>query len=204
MSDIIGAARRGPDRPFQPSESCSATPRTTREHGLMENTNIILIVSIAVGGAIFVGIVLFWFIGVYLKKRVAPGISLKAPAASALRINWEEKRAQPRLTVSWNASFTGPHGPGRAQLRDISLGGAFVVCPSPLPLSERFQIAVELPDRTPLALNAEVVWSNANVPPDMIVNRGMGVRFIDNDASKRQLLTDAISALVAAPQPPAG
>jgi Tfp pilus assembly protein PilZ len=73
-----------------------------------------------------------------------------------------------------------------------------------LPLSDRFQIVIELPDGTPLALTAEVVWSNANVPADTIVNRGMGVRFIDNDASKRRRLTDAISALVAAPQPPAG
>ena len=169
----------------------------------MGNANTFLIVSIAVGGAIFVGFVLFWFIGVYLKKRVGPSISAKATAASALRINWEEKRAQPRLSVSWNATFAAPHDPGRAQLKDISLGGAFVLCPAPLPLSDRFQIVIELPDRTPLALNAEVVWSNANVPSDMIVNRGMGVRFINNDASKRRLLTDAISALVAAPQPPA-
>jgi c-di-GMP-binding flagellar brake protein YcgR len=170
----------------------------------MENTNTILIVGVAVGGAIFVGFVLFWFIGVYFKKRMSPGISAKAPPEFALRINWEEKRVQPRLSVSWNASFAAPHGPRRAQLKDISLGGAFVVCPAPLPLSDRFQIVIELPDGTPLALNAEVVWSNANVPADTIVNRGMGVRFIDNDASKRRRLTDAISALVAAPQPPAG
>ena len=170
----------------------------------MENANTILLVSIAAGGAIFVGIVLFWFIGVYLKKRVGPGISAKATPASALRINWEEKRVQPRLSVSWNASFATPHGPGRAQLKDISLGGAFVVCPAPLPLSDRFQIVIELPGGTPLALNAEVVWSNANVPADTIVNRGMGVRFIDNDASKRRILTDAISALATALQPPAG
>ena len=57
----------------------------------MENTNTMLIVGVAVGGAIFVGFVLFWFIGVFLKKRVGPGISAKAPPASALRINWEEK-----------------------------------------------------------------------------------------------------------------
>jgi PilZ domain len=170
----------------------------------MENTNTILIVGVAVGGAVFVGFVLFWFIGVYLKKRMSPGISVKAHPVFALRINWEEKRVQPRLSVSWNASFAAPHGPARAQLKDISLGGAFVVCPAPLPLSDRFQIVIELPDGTPLALNAEVVWSNANVPADMIVNRGMGVRFIDNDASKRRCLTDAISALVAAPLPPAG
>jgi len=170
----------------------------------MENTNHILIVGIAVGGAIFVGFVLFWFIGVYLKKRVGPGISANATDASALRINWEEKRIQPRLSVSWSASFTAVHGPGRAQLKDISLGGAFVVCPAPLPLSDRFQIVIDLPDGTPLALNAEVVWSNANVPADMIVNRGMGVRFIDNDASKRRRLADAVSTLVASAQPPAG
>ena len=170
----------------------------------MENTNNLLIVGVAVGGAIFVGFVLFWFIGVFLKKRVGPGISAKGPPASALRINWEEKRVQPRLSVSWNASFEAPRGPRHAQLKDISLGGAFVVCPDPLPLSDHFQIVIELPDGTPLALNAEVVWSNANVPADMIVNRGMGVRFIDNDASKRRRLTDAITALVAAPQPPAG
>jgi Tfp pilus assembly protein PilZ len=170
----------------------------------MENTNTMLIVGVAVGGAIFVGFVLFWFIGVFLKKRVGPGISAKAPPASALRINWEEKRVQPRLSVSWNASFEAPRGPRHAQLKDISLGGAFVVCPDPLPLSDHFQIVIELPDGTPLALTAEVVWSNANVPADMIVNRGMGVRFIDNDASKRRRLTDALTSLVAAPQPPAG
>jgi hypothetical protein len=72
-----------------------------------------------------------------------------------------------------------------------------------LPLSDRFQIEIELPDRTRLPLNAEVFWSNANVPADLIVHRGMGIRFIDNDASKRRLLSDAISALAAAPQPPA-
>lgn len=171
----------------------------------MENPNTILIVSIAAGGgAVFVGIVLFLFIRFYFKKRVKPSISSKGTPASARRINWEEKRTEPRLAVSWNASFAAPHGPGHVQLKDISRGGAFVVCPAPLPLSERFQIVVDLPDGTPLTLNAEVVWSNANVPADMVVNRGMGVRFVDNDASKRQLLTDAISSLVAAPQPPAG
>jgi len=169
----------------------------------MENANTIIIVSIAAGGGIFVGIVLFLFIRFHFKKRVRSSISAKATPASSLRINWEEKRAQPRLAVSWNASFETPHSAGRAQLKDISRGGAFVVCPAPLPLSDRFQIVIELPNGTPLALNAEVVWSNANVPSDRVVTRGMGVRFVDNDASKRQLLADAISALVTAPQPPA-
>ena len=97
----------------------------------MENANTFLIVSIVVGGALFVGIVLFWFIRVYFKKRAAPGISAQMPAASALRINGEEKRAQPRLSVSWNASFATPHGPGLAQLKNISLGEARSWCALP-------------------------------------------------------------------------
>ena len=135
VAQAASSPRSGPARLGQPVSavrSCSAALRKTREKGFMENANSVLIVSVAVGGAIFVGIVLFWFIGVFFKKRVGPGISAKATAASALRINWEEKRAQPRLAVSWNATFGAPHGPERAQLKDISLGGAFVVCACPL------------------------------------------------------------------------
>lgn len=42
-----------------------------------------------------------------------------------------------------------------------------------------------------------------NVNRLLIVSRGMGIRIIDNDASRR-LIREAISALEAAPQPPAG
>jgi hypothetical protein len=34
------------------------------------------------------------------------------------------------------------------------------------------------PNNEPVKASAEVVWSNANVPEDKVVNRGMGVRFI--------------------------
>jgi hypothetical protein len=45
-------------------------------------------------------------------------------------------------------------------------------------------------------LNAEVVWSNANVPEDKIVNRGMGIRFINNSDDDRKCLNDLITSFM--------
>ncbi len=61
---------------------------------------------------------------------------------------------------------------------NISLGGAFICCKKPLPMKEVFRLTMMVPENEPLMATAEVVWSNANVPEEKIVNRGMGVRFI--------------------------
>lgn len=167
----------------------------------MENISSVVVYSIAIGGAVFVGIVLFWFISVYLKKRVGPDAAAKPAAAFTPRGPWNEKRTAPRLAVSWQASIPPPHGPLTVQLRDISQGGAFVACQAPLGLSERFHITIALPERPALTLQAEVVWSNANVSTETIVTRGMGIRFVENDAAGRQALAEAISSLATGPSP---
>ena len=68
------------------------------------------------------------------------------------------------------------------------------VCRNPLALNERFKITIDIPDQDALPLNAEVVWSNANIPGDKIVNRGMGIRFIENEEKERRRLQEAITA----------
>jgi Tfp pilus assembly protein PilZ len=166
----------------------------------METASSMLAVSIGIGGAIFVGFVLFWFVRIYFKRRTGaePGSGFTPPPP--LRTSpWEEKRSQPRLAVSWHAALVSPRGGSPAQLKDISLGGAFVACPNPLPLGERFHIAIDLPGRRPLELKAEVVWSNLNVPADRVINRGMGIRFIDNSEEKRKILSEAVAAVLRSP-----
>jgi hypothetical protein len=166
----------------------------------METGSSMLAVSIGLGGAIFAGLVLFWFARVYFKKRTAAGpASGAAPPVPLRASSWEEKRSQPRLAVSWHAAFTGPRGNSPAQLKDISLGGAFVVCVDPLPLSERFLITMDLPGRRPLELKAEVVWSNTHVPEERVINRGMGIRFVDNTEEKRKILSKAVAEALRSP-----
>lgn len=166
----------------------------------METASSTLAVSIGIGGAVFVGFVLFWFVRVYFKKRAAAGTASSVSPPTSLRASsWEEKRSQPRLAVSWHAAFASPNGSSPAQLKDISLGGAFVVCADPLPLSERFLITIDLPGRGTLELKAEVVWSNIHVPADRVINRGMGIRFIDNTEEKRKIWSEAVAAVLRSP-----
>ncbi len=82
------------------------------------------------------------------------------------------------------------------QLKDISIGGAFVVCPHPLPLAEKFQLTVNPSNDKEISLNAVVVWSNANVPEDKVINRGMGIKFIENSDKNRNGLNQMIRSYI--------
>lgn len=154
----------------------------------------LIVQSIGIGGAVFFGLVFFWFIFVYLKKRLMSDQSSSEIAASN-KLSWEEKRRHPRVAISWQAVIEQSDRREEVQLKDISLGGAFVVCREPLALNDRFKITINIPDQEPLPLNAEVVWSNANIPRDKVVNRGMGIRFIANEETERQRLQEAITTV---------
>ena len=151
-----------------------------------------LLNSIGIGGALFVGLIIFWFVSMYLKRRLTsePAAQGYTPSAKA---SWEEKRRHPRIAISWQAFIEMSGQTNNVQLKDISLGGAFVVCAEPLALNDRFKISIRMPNRELLLLNAEVVWSNSNVPADRVVNRGMGVRFIENTEKDRQRLNKALA-----------
>ncbi len=163
--------------------------------------NNIILNSIGIGGAIFVALILFWFVSMYLKKRWTSDHSAHGYTPST-KFSWEEKRAHPRIAISWQASLEAADQTDDVQLKDISLGGAFVVCTDPLALNDRFKISIRIPDQEPLGLNAEVVWSNKNMPADRVVNRGMGIKFIENTDKDRQRLERALAAALEGTQLP--
>jgi len=154
--------------------------------------NNLILNSIGIGGALFVGLIIFWFVSMYLKKRLASDQAAQGYTPST-KISWEEKRRHPRVAISWQAFIEMSGQTDNVQLKDISLGGAFVVCAEPLALNDRFKISIRIPNRELLLLNAEVVWSNSNVPADRVVNRGMGIRFIENTEKDRQRLNKALA-----------
>ena len=157
---------------------------------LMDNS--LIANSIGIGGAIFVGLILFWFVGIYLKKRLTSEQSNIGGSLSN-KISWEEKRQHPRITISWQAVIEKSGRNDEVQLKAISLGGAFVVCQKPLALNDRCMISILIPNQRPLRLNAEVMWSNINMSEDRVVNRGMGIRFIENKEKDRRRLQEAIT-----------
>lgn len=157
-----------------------------------------IVTSIGLGGIFFVGIIIFWFVFGYLKKRITADRSNQGYSA-ATKISWEEKRQHPRVEISWPAFLEKAEQNQEIQLKDISLGGAFVICQEPLALQDQFKVTFNLPDHGPLQLNAEVVWSNVNMPRNKVVNRGMGIRFLNNEEKERQILQDAITAALEKP-----
>jgi Tfp pilus assembly protein PilZ len=145
----------------------------------------VIVTSMGIGAAIFAGLIIFWFFHTFIKPVQLPN--------SSQRINGEEMRRHPRLEVSWPAAIEIRHGSIKVRLKDISLGGAFVICRESLALNKQFRLYVEVPDEETFALNAEVVWSNMNVPEEKVIHRGMGIRFVQNTDAARKRLEKAIS-----------
>lgn len=106
---------------------------------------------------------------------------------------YEQKRQDTRIGIVWPVTIETPEGKMSAKTKDISLGGAFIVCKNPLPLKERFRLSIEATGLGPMSLNSEVIWSNSNLPDDKVINRGMGIRFIQNTDKDRKYLEAAIS-----------
>ena len=106
----------------------------------------------------------------------------------------EEGRRQGRSGIAWPVTIETPAGSVGAETKDLSLGGAFIICRSPLPLKEQFQMTIEVPGQRAMSLTSEVVWSNGNVPEEKVIHRGMGIRFIKTNEEEHQLLKRALSA----------
>jgi Tfp pilus assembly protein PilZ len=152
----------------------------------------VIVTSMGIGAAIFAGLIIFWFFHTFIKRKLGAEQSAQLPNSSQ-KFNGEEMRRHPRMKVSWPATMEIRHGSIRARLKDISLGGAFVICRESIPLNEQFRLYVEVPDEETFALNAEVVWSNMNVPEKKVIHRGMGIRFVQNTNAARKRLEQAIS-----------
>ncbi len=152
----------------------------------------IIISSMAIGAAIFAGLIIFWFFHTVVKRRLSADQSAQL-GNSAQRKNKEEMRRHFRLEISWPAAVEIRQTSIRARLKDISLGGAFVICQEPVALNEKIRIYIDAPNQETFALNAEVVWSNMNVPEDKVIHRGMGIKFVQNTDASRKRLEKAIA-----------
>jgi len=81
----------------------------------------------------FLGFVLVFVLYYLWKVRI--GSDFDCPTSMKLPQNLgEQKRKHPRVDVNWSASMETSEGAMEAELRNISLGGAFICCKKPLPL----------------------------------------------------------------------
>ena len=111
----------------------------------------------------------------------------------------EEISLPHRAEPNWPATIQTAAGEtAQTSIVSVTHGSAFITSSKQLAIGEKFQITVHIPDRTPLELKAEVTWSNMHLPAEKVVNRGMGIRFIEAGEDAVCLINDTISRHAAA------
>jgi len=125
---------------------------------------------------VFAGVLIV--LAYYFLKVRNPSGSDAQTSMKLSQVAGEEKRKHPRVNVNWRVSMETPDGIVEGEIKNISLGGAFICCKRPLPLGKVFPLTMIGPDDEPVTATAKVAWSNVNVPDEKVINRGMGVRFI--------------------------
>jgi len=135
----------------------------------------------------FLGFVVAFLIYYFWKVRVGSDLGYTTSLESPQKV-MEQRREHPRVDINWHVSIETPAGTVPAEIKNISLGGAFICCEKPLPIGEVFGLTIMAPDNEPVIATAKVVWSNVNVPDEKVINRGMGVRFINMSERHIQLV----------------
>ena len=150
----------------------------------------IIITSIGIGVALFAVLIIFWFFHTVAKRRM--GADQSTPAVKNTSAS-NDLRRHTRQQRPWSAAMEIGPASIKVRLKNISLGGAFVICNEPVHLNKKLRIYIEVPNQDSFALNAEVVWSNMNVPESKVVHRGLGIKFVQNTATARNRLEEALS-----------
>ena len=99
-----------------------------------------------------------------------------------------------RAEPNWPATIETSSGKtAAATIASITHGSCFVESTMKLAIGERFQLSINLPEQPSLQFRAEVTWSNLHLPPDKVVKRGMGIRFIEAGEDAIRLINDTIA-----------
>jgi uncharacterized protein (TIGR02266 family) len=138
-------------------------------------------------------VALIYTINNFFRKRMQ-ACQEEGTAAGLIDVTIKEQRRYQRVDIDYPVKMMTPQGAIAAQTKNISLGGAFICCQKPLPLGQNFCVTIEAPLHQPFTVNAEVIWSNTNVPDEKVVNRGMGIRFLQITKDNREILDKIISA----------
>lgn len=105
------------------------------------------------------------------------------------------KRRYSRAEVRWPCTLRTADTPIKAEIKNISSGGAFVSCRNRLELNKTLQMIIKVPGRKTLEVTIEVVWSNSDSPDNEDTPRGFGVRFIEISEEDRLFLLEVIAHL---------
>lgn len=118
-------------------------------------------------------------------------------------MTFEDQRVNPRAALRWSVSLELDGVVTEGVTKDISEGGAYVCCATPLGPKEEFCMVINAPDKQ-LNVKVEVVWANTYGLNDEITPRGMGVRFMNITGEDRGIIARAVAEHLAKNKAPEG
>jgi c-di-GMP-binding flagellar brake protein YcgR len=104
----------------------------------------------------------------------------------------DDHRVHPRANLKWTVSLELDGKLTEGVTKDISEGGAYVCCPSPLGPKEKFSMVINAPEKQ-LNVTVEVVWANTYGVDEEITPKGMGVRFMNITGEDRRIIARAVA-----------
>ena len=105
----------------------------------------------------------------------------------------EEKREHPRAESDWTVRIQREQLFFDGVVKNVSHRGAYICCDRKLIPREKIRIAIEHPDRAPLVIDAEVVWSRILSQDETCGLYGIGLRFIDVSDEDQRIIDLAVS-----------
>ena len=156
--------------------------------------NLLLVLGVGLGGIFLILTLKFIQSLMAYRSRGSQFSHEFATLGKGVEAGKDERRQHATAPIQLPVSIETAEGTMNAETRDISVGGAFISCRTPLPLKEQFPLTITLPHGGSLALFAEVVWSNVSIPHEKIVHRGMGIRFHLITEDDRKILKDLVSS----------
>jgi hypothetical protein len=105
-----------------------------------------------------------------------------------------ERRKHDRILVKWPVVLVTPQRYIGGEAKNISVGGASVVCTRDPGRYEPLRLAIKIPaSEELLQVTGIVVWSKLQAQPNDLYGCDKGIRFTSFIGNSRQYLTEAIA-----------
>ena len=105
-----------------------------------------------------------------------------------------ERRRYPRARIEWAVTVTTDKGVIAGVTLNVSAGGATLRFPNPPHLREVFEMTISVPELDrPLMVEAQVVWSTADILDNELTLPIIGVTFTNITDQDRWLISQAVS-----------
>lgn len=108
-------------------------------------------------------------------------------------VNPQERRNYPRVKIKLPVVKMAGDGLLSGEIRDLSMGGAFIRCREVFDTKEKFHMVMTAKGRL-MSIIGEVVWQDVHKSSNKTTLKGMGVQFRHIFSGDRQFLRELIAS----------